>query len=73
MKNPITDKTRPSLACLGMHYILIMALKVKLTNEGQYHGKKPEQVRLTYEDIQRAMDSKFPPDQALRKQLQYLA
>lgn len=72
MKNPIIDKTRPSLACLGMHYILVMALKTKLTNEWQYHGHKPEDVKITYEDIQRAMDSKFPPDQAHRKQMEYL-
>lgn len=73
MKNPITDKSRPSLACLGAHYILLMALKTKLVNEGEPNWKAKEKVQITYADIQTAMESKFPPDQAFKKQLQYLA
>lgn len=55
-----------------MHYILVVALKNKLERQWEPNWKDKEKVKLTYEDIQYTMESKFKPDQAMQKQLQYL-
>lgn len=55
-----------------MHYILVVALKNKLERQWEPNWKDKEKVKLTYEDIQYTMESKFKPDQVMQKQLQYL-
>lgn len=72
MKNPIIDKRRPSLACLGTHYILLVALKLKISETTLKPKQDPETLQITYDDIMRAMDSRFGPDQVMRKQIEIL-